>query len=205
MLQFDLGYIFGGDTMGDDAEFYMETGGEVYEDWIIPSYSRKKRKTHSSKSKPLQTKPKQKAISTKREKKRNTALFIDGENVSPKKVEKIKKAAQKVGVIDESKVYGLQKDEHTRGWSEKAKEEDIKDIRLSGGPDKDKVDKKIQKDAKKVIKNNKSIDVVCIATSDRGYVDTIKELRSQGKKVVVIGEEKAPEELRDACSEFIEI
>ena len=90
-------------------------------------------------------------------------------------------------------------------WSEKAKEEDIKDIRLSGGPDKDKVDKKIQKDAKKIIKNNKSIDVVCIATSDGGYVDTIKELRSQGKKVVVIGEEKAPDELRESCSEFIEI
>ena len=191
--------------MGDDAEFYMETGGEVYDDWISPSYSRKKKRSHRTKSKSIQTKPKKNANVTKREKKRNAALFIDGENISSKKVERIKKAAQKVGVLDESKVYGLQKDEHTRSWSEKAKEEDIKDIRLSGGPDKDKVDKKIQKDAKKIIKNNKSIDVVCIATSDGGYVDTIKELRSQGKKVVVIGEEKAPDELREPCSEFIEI
>lgn len=30
----------------------------------------------------------------------------------------------------------------------------------------------------------------------------IKELRRQGKKVVGIGEKKAPKELRDACSEF---
>ena len=55
------------------------------------------------------------------------------------------------------------------------------------------------------IKNNKSVDVVCIATSDKGYTDTVKELRRQGKKVVGIGEKKAPKELRDACSEFFEI
>ena len=51
----------------------------------------------------------------------------------------------------------------------------------------------------------KSVDVVCIATSDKGYTDTVKELRRQGKKVVGIGEKKAPKELRDACSEFFEI
>ena len=41
--------------------------------------------------------------------------------------------------------------------------------------------------------------------SDKGYTDTVKEVRRQGKKVVGIGEKKAPKELRDACSEFFEI
>ena len=41
--------------------------------------------------------------------------------------------------------------------------------------------------------------------SDKGYTETVKELRRQGKKVVGIGEKKAPKELRDACSEFFEI
>ena len=41
--------------------------------------------------------------------------------------------------------------------------------------------------------------------SDKGYTYTVKELRRQGKKVVGIGEKKAPKELRDACSEFFEI
>ena len=41
--------------------------------------------------------------------------------------------------------------------------------------------------------------------SDKGYTDSVKELRRQGKKVVGIGEKKAPKELRDACSEFFEI
>ena len=64
---------------------------------------------------------------------------------------------------------------------------------------------KIKKDVNRETKNNKSVDVVCIATSDKGYTDTVKELRRQGKKVVGIGEKKAPKELRDACSEFFEI
>ena len=89
--------------------------------------------------------------------------------------------------------------------ADKAKKLDIKDIRLCGNPEKDKVDNKIKKDVNQEIKNNKSVDVVCIATSDKGYTDTVKELRRQGKKVVGIGEKKAPKELRDACSEFFEI
>ena len=89
--------------------------------------------------------------------------------------------------------------------TEKTKDKNIKDIRLSGGPEKDKVDKKIRKDALKITNDHKNIDVVCIATSDGGYTDTIKEIRGQGKKVVVIGEKKAPDELRDAASVFIEI
>lgn len=140
-----------------------------------------------------------------RRKKENTALFIDGENISSKKAEQIMKIADKQGLVGTRKVYGLQKQKPTKHWSDKAKDLDIKDIRLCGNPEKDKVDKKIQKDAKNEIQNNKSVDIVCIATSDKGYTETIKELRKQGKKVIGIGEKKAPKVLRDACSEFIEI
>ena len=97
----------------------------------------------------------------------------------------------------------MQKDEHTKGWTEEAKKGGLIDIRLSGSPEKDKVDKKISKDTKKAIRDQKNLDIVCIATSDGGYVDTVNELRSQGKRVVIIGEDKTPDELRDACSEFI--
>lgn len=55
------------------------------------------------------------------------------------------------GVLYSSRVYGLQKDEGTKGWSEKANKFGIKDIRLFGAPEKDKADKKIQKDVKREI------------------------------------------------------
>ena len=139
------------------------------------------------------------------QKKENTVLLIDGENISYKKANAIISAAQQQGVLSSKRVYGLQKDSSTREWSVKAKEYGIADIRLFGGPQKNKVDKKIQKDAKREIAQHKNVDIVCLATSDKDYTVTIKELRARGKRVVVIGEGKASDKLRNACSVFIEI
>ena len=61
----------------------------------------------------------------------NAALFIDGENISSKKAEQIQKIANKQGVLGTEKVYGLQKDECTKSWSDKAKKLDIKDIYIA--------------------------------------------------------------------------
>ena len=169
--------------MGDDAELYWEMEHNPYFWDEVESYSRNNSFTENK------SKKKKKTIQTKSnstKKKVNAALFIDGENISSKKAEQIQKIANKQGVLGTEKVYGLQKDECTKSWSDKAKKLDIKDIRLCGNPEKDKVDNKIKKDVNREIKNNKSVDVVCIATSDKGYTDTVKELR-------------------DACSEFFEI
>lgn len=114
--------------MGDDAELYWEMEHDPYFWDRVEEYNRPKK-------------------TVAKNKKKNTALFIDGENISHKKAESILKAVKHQGELYSARVYGLQKDEHTKGWSEKAKEYDIKDIRLYGGPEKDKADKKIQKDA----------------------------------------------------------
>lgn len=139
------------------------------------------------------------------QKKKNTALFIDGENISCKKVSAIMAAAKQQGILFSGRVYGLQKDNSTREWSKKAREYGISDIRLFGEPEKNKVDKKIQKDMKQEITQHKNIDIVCLVTSDKDYVDAIQELRSCGKRIVVIGEDQATDKLRNACSKFIEI
>lgn len=138
-------------------------------------------------------------------KKKNTVLFIDGENISYKKANIIMDVAKRQGILFSDRVYGLQKDNRTRGWTDRAREHGIVDIRLSGGPEKNKVDRKIQKDAMQEITQHKNVDIVCVATSDKGYVKTIRELRTRGKRVVVIGEKKASDELRNACNKFIEI
>lgn len=133
--------------------------------------------------------------------------MIDGENISCRKAESILAAAKEKGVLDmdQVRVYGLQKDERLKGWYKKAQELGIKEIRLFGEPSKDKVDIKIQKDAINIIEQVKNIDIICIATSDKGYADSIYKLREYGKRVVVIGEENASDELRDACNVFIEV
>lgn len=194
------------DLEGQELLDAMASGGS-YSDWayIEEQERRQNQAKKTAVKRKKQTSSQQNNKANSRVKKKNTSLFIDGENISSKKAGAILKAAEKQGVIDTAKVYGMQKDEHTKGWTDKAKECGLKDIRLSGSPKKDKVDKKITKDTKKAILEQKNLDIVCIATSDGGYVDTVKELRAQGKRVVVIGEDKAPKELRNACSEFIEV
>ena len=137
--------------------------------------------------------------------KQNMGLLIDGENVGPKNANAILNAARSQGKLYVGKVYGRQKDIRTRKWSDKAREYGISDIRLYGEPMKNKVDNKIKKDARKLINQHKNIDIVCIATNDGDYVDIIRELRSMGKRVVVIGEKQASASLRTSCNRFVEV
>lgn len=56
-----------------------------------------------------------------------------------------------------------------------------------------------------LIKRKKNIDIVVIISSDGGYADIVNEARKFKKKVVVIGEEKTPNVLRESCSSFVEL
>ncbi len=139
-------------------------------------------------------------------KKKNMDVFFDGENVSAKKYKEVKKELERLGIADTSKVYGLQKDMHTKGWTEVShNDSSLEDIRLYGAPSKDKIDKKIKKDVRKSCSNKKNIDIIVIVSSDGGYKDVVDEARKDKKKVVVIGEKKTPKRLRKSCSLFIEV
>ncbi len=74
-------------------------------------------------------------MNKKNHKKRNTAVFIDSENISSKKASDIMREAKKRGVVDRVNAYGIQKDKSTQSWAKVAREtEGMKDIRLYGGP-----------------------------------------------------------------------
>lgn len=137
-------------------------------------------------------------------KKKNLALFIDGENVPAKESKRIFQTIDALGELDYAKVYGIQKDMSTRAWSQQANDiPKLKDIRLSGGPNKNKVDRKIQEDITKELGTHKNIDIVVIATSDHGYVPVVKLARNSGKRVVIIGNRATSKKLMNECNEFI--
>lgn len=137
--------------------------------------------------------------------KKNTELLIDGENMSYRNADTIMDVVASQGILFEAKVYGRQKDMRTRRWSEEARKHGLKDIRLYGGPQKNKIDDKIIRDAKRILNHDKNVDIFVIATSDSDYVDIIKELRTSGKRVVVVGDRNASDSLRNSCNKFIEI
>jgi uncharacterized protein (TIGR00288 family) len=134
--------------------------------------------------------------------KNNTIILVDGENISYRYADKIKKYARRLGTVVEQKVYHRQKDPCTLQWTEKAKANGYKDICLCGGPAKNKVDHKMQKDARAYMQNPE-IGIVCIVTSDSGFRCLSKDAAIAGKKLYFIGEEKAPVRLRSAGTKFI--
>jgi len=148
---------------------------------------------------------KQKNKNKTTEKKRNVAVYIDGENIPAKKAKVIMSLAEGKGVIDYTKVYARQKDPCTRNWTTAAKNNHLKEIRIAGQPEKNKVDRKLQKDIVKDIQKSKNIDIVCIVSSDHGYAETASQVRAMGKRVIIIGESKAPDRLQKSGNEFVRI
>ena len=137
-----------------------------------------------------------------RRQKLRVALFVDGENISHKHAERIRAIAEKEGVVVISRVYTLYNDPSIRKWREKAKENEMVDVRLGGNHEKDKVDRKIQSDMRRLFDSR--IDVICLATCDGGYAPTVQAAISAGKRVIVMGEEvKMSARLRKAASRMV--
>jgi len=165
-------------------------------------------KTATERNTPLPDRKEKAPLPTGKEKIRSSpkriALFIDGENISSRKAKVIFKNVRQRGDLVSAKVYGLQKDASTLNWKTVAGEiKLLQDIRLSGGPEENKVDKKIQKDARQLIKNDNNIDIICFATSDAGFTETIKLIQQQGKNVILICENKAPDKLKNAADKCV--
>ena len=93
------------------------------------------------------------------------------------------------------------------GWHEVAKTNDyLREIRLSGGPAKNKVDKKIIRDIRRLIGNCIPAETcVFIVSSDSDYRVAVTELKEAGVRVVGIGEAKANENYKQSFNSFLEL
>ena len=133
-------------------------------------------------------------------------VFVDGENVPAKCYDQIRSHVEWLVDQQQAKVYARQKDGATQRWHEVSRESGIKEIRLYGGPVKNKVDKKIIKDMKAFVgKCVPSETTLFLVTSDTDFATTVKELREIGIKVIGFGEAKSSMRLRNAYDKFFEL
>lgn len=175
---------------GDELMDAMASGATA-SDWdYIEQQEMRKRKTANSSN-------------TKQIKKKKLVLFIDAENVSYNYATKIMENISKCGQLAEARYYALQKDDSTRFWREQAKHHDIKPILVYGEASKNKIDNKIIKDAKYLLRQNKNIDIFCIATKDGDYTSLVSFLREHRKRVIILGPKGTSQKLITASSKFI--
>ena len=138
-------------------------------------------------------------------KKKNLMVFVDAESVSSSCAYNMQKEISKRGECFEVRYYALQKDESTKGWKEVGKQYNYKPILLRGLPEKNKIDKKIIKDIKKVLSENKSIDIFCIASRDGDYEELVNYLKTNHKRAVVFAPKQTSKRLINASSETVYI
>ena len=136
--------------------------------------------------------------------KQKTIILVDGENVSAKNADRIVTISNRLGAVAERKVYHHQKDQTTRQWTEISKGGDYKDIRLCGSPAKNKVDRKMQKDARAYLKSP-DVGSVCVVTSDGGFRCLAEDAAAAGKKLCFIGGKNPSRRLRNTTAQFMRL
>ena len=136
--------------------------------------------------------------------KQKTIILVDGENVSANNADKIIAISNRLGTVAERKVYHHQKDQATRQWTEISKRGAYKDIRLCGDPAKDKVDRKMQKDARRYL-NEPDVATVCVVTSDGGFRCLAEDAAAAGKKLCFIGGKTPSRKLRNTGAQFMKL
>ena len=133
--------------------------------------------------------------------KKNTMVFIDAENVSSTHAASIENEIWDIGNVAEVRYYAMQKDPTTANRKSTIKEYGYKPILMAGEREKNKIDNKIIRDAKKVLNENKSIDIFVIVSRDGDYTELVRFLRSNRKRVVILAPKNTSKKLKNASSE----
>lgn len=125
------------------------------------------------------------------------AIMVDGDNISPTHATKIMVEAAKIGRIDVARVYAATN--NTSGWLS------LPGYRvMQAGTGKNASDLLLCIDAMELALTG-GIDGFVVASSDGDFAHLALRLRERGLHVQGLGEDKAPEGFRAACSRFLKL
>ena len=115
------------------------------------------------------------------------AVFIDGDNISPRDMDCIMEEIKSFGRVVSSRIYTDWSADDSKSWKKPSQElalEPIQCDRISG---KNSTDIKLTVDLMKMLYTNSSISLFYIITSDGDYRHLIPEIKLANKKINVIG------------------
>lgn len=134
---------------------------------------------------------------------KNIAMFIDCDNVSAKYIESIFNDLSQYGKVTIRKAYGDWSSKYLNGWSNVLLEYNIQPYQQFAYTDnKNASDIAIVIDVMDSI-YTKKIDAIALITSDSDFTPLVNRILSDAKTVYGYGEEKTPDALVNACSQFI--
>lgn len=139
------------------------------------------------------------------EESRSLAMLVDGDNISPNKIEFIIGEAAQHGNLKIRRVYGDWTKPNLKNWTAVANFNAIRQIQQSNYTSgKNSTDGALIIDALRMLYEEK-VDGFCIVSSDSDYTGLAIELREQGKFVLGIGRKETPPSFVNACDQFTHV
>ena len=124
---------------------------------------------------------------------KQVAVLIDGDNISYKYAEYIKREAMHYGNVRIFRLYGSISSPSVRPWYKVMPLQGIMPmLQITYANGKSVADQALTMD----------IDVFCIVSSDSDFTKLVYRLKEAGKVVIGMGEAKTKEALAKACDEF---
>lgn len=133
---------------------------------------------------------------------RNYAIFVDGDNISPKFLESILMEVATDGNILIKRIYGDWTQNSMNGWKEVLQNNPVRAFQqFRNGHNA--TDNAIIMDAIEITHSNSKVDSVCIVSSDSDFYSLATRLREKGLYVLGIGEKKSNELWVKSCNQFL--
>ena len=136
---------------------------------------------------------------------RKIVLLIDAENTSARYADSIVHYLEKHGDIICARIYGdFINNSNVKGWNSKAIEYEMEQKQqLTTSAGKNSSDIALVIDAMDLL-YQKTIDILCIVTSDGDFTGLVKRIREDGIEVIGIGKSDASKRLEKVCNQYLD-
>ena len=133
------------------------------------------------------------------------AVMIDADNTRPAYADEVLGEVAKYGDPTIRRVYGDWTNPHMTQWARKLNRLGLRAMHQNAyTAGKNSTDLALVIDAMDLLYDG-NVEAFALVTSDSDFTSLAHRLRESGKKVYVLGENKAPESLRNACDKFIDL
>lgn len=133
------------------------------------------------------------------------AVMIDADNTRPAYANEVLSEVAKYGDPTIRRVYGDWTNPHLTQWARKLNRLGLRAMHQNAYTSgKNSTDLALVIDAMDLLYDG-NVEAFALVTSDSDFTSLAHRLRESGKKVYVLGENKAPESLRNACDKFIDL
>ena len=133
------------------------------------------------------------------------AVLIDADNTRPSYADEVLSEVAKYGNPTIRRVYGDWTNPHLNQWARKLNNLGLRAMHQNAYTSgKNSTDLALVIDAMDLLYDG-NVEAFALVTSDSDFTSLAHRLRESGKTVYVLGENKAPESLRNACDKFIDL